>query len=95
MMVIREYKPDNVCCKSMKIYINGNRVAGVEFEGGCPGNLRGITKLVEGMEVQDVINRLEGIRCGKKTTSCPDQLARALRDWDDEVTGSKQRHYVN
>ena len=95
MMVIREYKPEGVCCKSMKVYINGNRVASVEFEGGCLGNLQGIAKLVEGMEIQDVIKRIEGISCGNKPTSCPDQLARALRDWDDEVTGRKQRHYVN
>ncbi len=55
------------------------RVKNVKFTGGCNGNLQGIAKLVEDMPVEEVINRLEGIRCGFKPTSCPDQLARALK----------------
>lgn len=75
------FTPDNVCCNQIDAAITEDgRIEHVVFTGGCPGNLQGIAKLIEGMEVQDVIRKLEGIKCGGKDTSCPDQLARALRD---------------
>lgn len=55
-------------------------IRNVVFTGGCNGNLQGISRLVEGMKVEDAINKLEGIRCGYKSTSCPDQLAQALKE---------------
>lgn len=55
-------------------------IRNVVFTGGCNGNLQGISRLVEGMKVEEAINKLEGIRCGYKSTSCPDQLARALKE---------------
>jgi uncharacterized protein (TIGR03905 family) len=64
----------------MKIELDGDVVRSLKVEGGCSGNLQGISKLVTGMKVQDVIDRLSGIRCGFKSTSCPDQLARALKE---------------
>jgi uncharacterized protein (TIGR03905 family) len=59
--------------------VEDNKVTNVQFFGGCNGNLKGIGALVEGMDIDDVISRVEGIRCGMKNTSCPDQLAQALR----------------
>lgn len=75
-----EYLTQGTC--SRKIYIDAEDgiVNGVSFVGGCSGNLQGISKLVEGMKIEDVIERLGGIRCGFKPTSCPDQLARALKE---------------
>ncbi len=63
----------------MVIDVEDGIVKSAEFMGGCHGNLQGISKLVEGMRVEDVITRLEGIKCGSKATSCPDQLSQALR----------------
>ena len=59
--------------------VNG-KVTGVKFVGGCSGNLQGIAKLIEGMDKEEAIQRIEGIRCGAKPTSCPDQLAKALKE---------------
>lgn len=73
-----KYKTSGVCSRQISFNIENGRVYSVTFEGGCPGNTQGISRLVEGMEVQDVIKRLEGIHCGDKQTSCPDQLAKAL-----------------
>ena len=74
------YKTNGVCAKSIDFEIDGeNKVRNVTFEGGCSGNTQGVARLVEGMDVQEAISRLEGIRCGWKPTSCPDQLARALK----------------
>lgn len=73
------YKPEGVCCKNMKIQVEDGKVVSVQFIGGCSGNTQGIGKLVEGMDVKDVIKRLEGLRCGARSTSCPDQLAQALK----------------
>ena len=72
------YKPSGVCADSIKIELDGDTIKSVEFDGGCPGNAVGISKLVTNMNVHDVINQLQGIRCGNKPTSCPDQLAKAL-----------------
>ena len=69
-----------VCSQASRIEIRDDgRIGAVEFAGGCPGNLQGIGKLVSGMKPEEVIERLSGIRCGGKPTSCPDQLARALQ----------------
>ncbi|TCS79451.1 uncharacterized protein (TIGR03905 family) [Muricomes intestini] len=59
--------------------IDDNKVRNVEFIGGCSGNLQGIAHLIEGMDVDEAISRIEGIQCGYKETSCPDQLAKALK----------------
>lgn len=73
------YKPKGTCSRSMTIEVEGGVVESVQVVGGCSGNLQGLSRLVTGMKVEDVIGRLDGIRCGDKPTSCPDQLARALR----------------
>ncbi|MBP3600586.1 MAG: TIGR03905 family TSCPD domain-containing protein [Clostridia bacterium] len=73
------YKTKGVCSRSILIDVEDNIVKKVQFEGGCNGNTKGIAALVEGMPVDEVIARLEGIKCGFKGTSCPAQLAEALK----------------
>ncbi|HIX58838.1 MAG TPA: TIGR03905 family TSCPD domain-containing protein [Candidatus Blautia gallistercoris] len=73
------YKTSGVCSSQIQFELQDNKVHNVRFTGGCNGNLQGIGKLVEGMDAQEVIARLEGTRCGFKSTSCPDQLAKALK----------------
>ena len=73
------YRPKGVCSQLMEIEIEEGRLTGLKVMGGCDGNLQGISRLVERMEVEEVIRRLEGVRCGRKATSCPDQLAQALK----------------
>lgn len=75
-----EYKTKGTCSQRILFEIEDGKVKNVQFIGGCNGNLQGISKLVEGMAVQDVIERIKGIRCGMKPTSCPDQLATALSE---------------
>ena len=75
-----EYKTKGTCSQRILFDIEDNKVKNVQFIGGCNGNLKGIAVLVEGMDVQDVIARVEGIKCGMKSTSCPDQLAQALKE---------------
>ena len=75
-----EYKTKGTCSRSILFDIEDGKVKNVQFIGGCTGNLKGIGALVEGMDVQDVISRVEGIQCGMKSTSCPDQLAQALKE---------------
>lgn len=75
-----QYKTQGVCSQLINYDIDDNgKVRNVSFVGGCNGNLQGIGKLVEGMSTDEVIERLEGIKCGFKNTSCPDQLAKALQ----------------
>ena len=74
------YKTSGTCSREIAFEIDNGKVKNVQFFGGCNGNLKGIGALVEGMDVEDVIQRVEGIRCGMKSTSCPDQLARALKE---------------
>ena len=74
-----DYRPRGVCAQLIHFELDGDVVKNVQFLGGCHGNLQGISKLVNGMKAEDVIARLEGIRCGNKQTSCPDQLAHALK----------------
>ena len=73
-----DYKTKGVCARQMIIEVEDGVVQGVQIIGGCHGNLQGISALVKGMKAEDVIARLEGICCGPKSTSCPDQLAQAL-----------------
>lgn len=79
-MMQYEYKTKGTCSQRILFDLENGKVKNVQFIGGCNGNLQGIGALVEGMDVQDVINRLEGIRCGMKPTSCPDQLSKALKE---------------
>ena len=73
------YQTQGTCSRMIDVVIDDNNIIrNVEFYGGCQGNTCGISKLVEGMEAREVVNRLRGITCGSKPTSCPDQLARAL-----------------
>lgn len=74
-----QYQPQGVCSRQMLIDVEDGVVKDLQVLGGCHGNLQGIASLVRGMKVEDVVERLSGIRCGAKPTSCPDQLARALR----------------
>ena len=72
------YKTSGTCSSAINLEVEGDIIKSVSFTGCCNGNLQGISRLVEGMKVEDAISRLNGIRCGFKNTSCPDQLARAL-----------------
>jgi uncharacterized protein (TIGR03905 family) len=74
------YYTKGVCSKKITFDIEGNVIRNVKFYAGCDGNLKGISKLIEGMTVNDVINKLKGIKCKDKNTSCPDQLACALEE---------------
>ena len=73
------YTPRGVCSQKMEIDVEDGVIQAVRVMGGCNGNLKGIASLMKGMEVEDAIARMEGIRCGMKPTSCPDQLAQALK----------------
>ena len=75
-----EYKTKGTCSQSITFQIDDGIVHDVQYFGGCNGNLKGISALVEGMPVDEVISRLEGTTCGMKPTSCPDQLAQALKE---------------
>jgi len=72
------YRTKGTCSQEIEFDIEDGQVKNVQFYGGCNGNLQGISRLVEGMDVQECIEKLKGIRCGFKNTSCPDQLAKAL-----------------
>ncbi len=74
-----DYKTHGVCSTGIHIETDGDVILSVAFTGGCNGNLQGISKLVSGMKIDDAIEKLSGIRCGRRPTSCPDQLARALQ----------------
>ena len=75
------YKPTGVCSREIRIALSDqNRIERVQFIGGCAGNTQGVASLLVGMTAEEAISRLSGIRCGFKSTSCPDQLALALKD---------------
>lgn len=74
-----KYRTSGTCSQEITFEVEDNKLKNVQFLGGCNGNLQGIGRLVEGQDVDAVITKLEGIRCGMKPTSCPDQLAKALR----------------
>lgn len=78
-MPILNYKPQDVCSREMIIEYEDGIVKDAKVIGGCHGNLQGICSLIKGMKIEDVIARLDGIKCGYKPTSCPDQLAKALK----------------
>ena len=80
-----EYKTKGTCSQKIFFEIEDNKVKNVQFLGGCNGNLQGLSRLVEGMIVDEVIERIEGIHCGMKPTSCPDQLAQALKNAKKEL----------
>ena len=73
------YIPKGVCSRQIQFELDGDVVRSVKFTGGCNGNLQGIGKLVEGMNIDDVIQKLDGINCNGRGTSCPDQLGQALK----------------
>ena len=78
------YRPRGVCSQQMTVEIEDGVIQSFQVKGGCDGNLQGISRLVEGMRVDDAIRRLDGIHCGFKSTSCPDQLAQALKQYEGE-----------
>ena len=86
MSEIIQFEPQGVCCKFMQIKVNEGVVEDVEFFGGCNGNLQGIKSLVQGMKIDDVISKLQGISCGGKATSCPDQFAKCLIQYKKSVS---------
>ena len=74
------FRPRGVCSQLMRVEVENGIIQKVEIKGGCSGNLQGISRLVVGMDAREAISRMEGIRCGMKPTSCPDQLSKALRE---------------
>ena len=78
------YKTSGTCSRSIELEIENDVLVSVRFEGGCNGNLKGIAALCKGMKVDDVIERLKGLTCGFKSTSCPDQLSRALLKYKEQ-----------
>ncbi|MGN1266308.1 MAG: TIGR03905 family TSCPD domain-containing protein [Dorea sp.] len=74
-----DYRPHGVCSQMIRVEVENDIVTNVQFLGGCAGNTKGVASLVKGMDVHEAISRLEGITCGMKPTSCPDQLAKALK----------------
>ena len=75
------YQTKGVCSRAIDIEIENGIVAKVTYHGGCSGNTQGVAALVQGMKVEEAVERLSGIRCGMKSTSCPDQLATALKEY--------------
>lgn len=76
--MIYSYKPEGVCSNKITFEVTNDKITNVVFTGGCPGNALGLSQLVEGMNIHEAVKRLKGIECGGKSTSCPDQFARAL-----------------
>ena len=82
--MVYEFRPRGVCSQQMRVELDDQHIIQrLEVLGGCSGNLQGISALVQGMKAEDAIQRLRGIRCGFKSTSCPDQLAQALKQFRD------------
>lgn len=79
------FRPQGVCSQLIEIETEGSIIQDVRFTGGCNGNLQGISALLKGMTVENAIDRLSGIRCGFKDTSCPDQLSRALKAMQEQA----------
>lgn len=78
------YNTNGTCSRQIVLEIENDILQSVEFYGGCNGNLKGISSLCAGMSIDDIIEKLEGIRCGFKSTSCPDQLAQALKSYKEQ-----------
>lgn len=81
------YKTQGVCSREIQFDVVDNKVINVQFVGGCSGNTQGVARLVEGMDIDEVISRVDGINCGFRPTSCPDQLARALKAYKAQNGG--------
>ena len=75
------YKTRGVCSREIRFEIEDNKIKTVQFIGSCSGNTQGVSRLIEGMDVDEAIRRIDGIDCGGRGTSCPDQLARALKEY--------------
>ena len=80
-----DYYPTGVCSRHYTIEIEDDKIKSLHVEGGCMGNLAGISRIVTGMNVDDVIRAFEGVECGGKGTSCPDQIARALKKYKNSL----------
>ena len=76
-----DFKTQGVCSRAIHFEVKDNKVTNVSFVGGCSGNTQGVARLIEGMDVDEAISRLEGIQSGPRPTSCPDQLAKALKQY--------------
>lgn len=79
-----KYKTSGVCSQSIEFDVVDDKVTNVKFVGGCSGNTQGVAALIEGMDINEAIKRIEGIKCGFKSTSCPDQLSKALRQYQEQ-----------
>lgn len=80
-----QYQTQGTCCALMNVVLDDDKIYDVEFMGGCNGNLKGIKSLIKGMKIDDVIEKLQGITCGAKSTSCPDQLSRCLIEFKKQT----------
>mgnify|MGYP002230397939 CR=1 FL=1 len=88
------YRTQGTCSSNIEIEVENDIITDVHFTGGCNGNLKGISSLVKGMKVDDVISRLEGIHCGNKSTSCPDQLCKAIACHESIIHSNLQYKYI-
>lgn len=77
------YKTSGVCSSGIDFEVVDNKVTNVKFIGGCSGNTQGVAALIKGMDIDEAIRRIEGIKCGFRPTSCPDQLSKALRQYKE------------
>ena len=80
-----QYQTQGTCCQMIQVAVKDGKISDVEFLGGCNGNLKGIKNLIIGMDVDEVIKRLQGLTCGAKPTSCPDQLAKCLIQYKNNL----------
>lgn len=85
------YKTSGTCSQEIIFDVKENKITDVSFVGGCEGNLKGLSSLVNGMDIEDVIDKLKNIKCGSKLTSCPDQFAKALEKYKSYVDTNLQR----
>ncbi len=86
MKMTYSYKTTGTCSREIVVDVDENGVLkDVKFAGGCNGNLQGIARLVRGLKIDEVIEKLEGVKCGPRPTSCPDQLARALKEVKEKI----------
>lgn len=80
-----EYKPQGVCSRNFSFDINDGKISSLKVTGGCNGNLKGISRIIEGMDIDDVIRAFDGVDCNGKGTSCPDQIAQALKAYKNSL----------
>lgn len=83
--MIYKYTPSGVCSREMIIELDGDIIKSIKIVGGCPGNTFGLTQLIQGKKIDEVISKLKGIPCGVRGTSCPDQLAKALEEIKEKI----------